>query len=100
MFIELYNGSIVDTDFEEEYGEINNPLGGIGGWYGMFRVYEDRELNVGANMALAFKFWINYWNDNVDYPSITLEEIIKNNKKYNPLYEKYAKDIEKYLMLI
>jgi hypothetical protein len=98
MFIKTDNGCIIDTDFVEEYSRIPNPGNGIGGWYGMFRIYEHRGLNVGANMALAFK----HWAKERSYPDdeLTIEEIIEDNKVYNPLYEKYAKDIEKYLMLI
>lgn len=73
---------------------------GMGGWYGIFSIYKSRELNVGANMALAFKYWSNYCSGpDADY-ELTVQEIIEDNELHNPLYPKYKDDIEKYLLLI
>jgi hypothetical protein len=60
MFVSMLNGAIQDTDFEEEYDQIRNPNGGMGGWYGIFLLYKSRGLDVGANIALAFKYWSDY----------------------------------------
>lgn len=100
VFIRIENGYVIDSTFEEEYEWIKNPNGGSGGWYGMFRVYEDKRLSVAANMAVAFKYWSKTASTPlIDY-ILTIQDIIEDNKKYNPIYEKYAKDIEKYLLLI
>ena len=100
MFLKIINGAIQDTDFEEEYDQIRNPNGGMGGWYGMFRVYEDSGLDVASNMALAFKYWSDYCSGpDADY-ELTIQEIIEYNELHNPLYPKYKDDIEKYLLLV
>jgi len=101
MFIKLENGFVIDTGFEVNYEAISNPIGGVGGWYGIFLVYEIRGENVGANMALAFKYWSEYCSRDPDpYMKLTIEDIMRDNELHNALYPKYKNDIEKYLMLM
>ena len=100
MFIKTEDHYIIDTDFTEVYGWIAHPdYYGAGGWYGMFYVYESRGLDVAANMALAFKHWAEKCSSYPD-DELTVQDIIKDNERYNPLYPKYAEEIQKYLMLV
>jgi hypothetical protein len=56
--------------------------------------YSKRNLNVAANLALAF-LWYNkqhsYWS---------VQKLIDHNKIYNSLFSRYEKDLQKYLVLL
>jgi hypothetical protein len=55
--------------------------------------YSKRNLNVAANLALAF-VWISK-----QYPDWSIQQMIDYNK-YNPLFKQYEEDLQKYLMLL
>jgi hypothetical protein len=56
--------------------------------------YSKRNLNVAANLAMAF-VWLNK-----KYPWSSVEGIIDYNKKHNPLFLQYEEDLQKYLVLL
>lgn len=99
MFVKINGDNVVDTDFEERCFSSSDERR-QGGWFSVFAIYEDRGLNVAANMALAFKYWADQQGTIIQYV------IDKQNKNYdtpwcyNSLYSKYADEINKYLMLI
>lgn len=86
---------IVDTDFNEsiEY-DINYSYTRTRLAKAIIQVYEKRNLNVGANLALAFNYF--HWQYNEDIP---IDDIIYMCEKDIPEYSKYADDVKKYLML-
>jgi hypothetical protein len=64
----------------------------IGG--GVIQEYSKRNLNVAANLAVAFVWCdrvVRWWS---------IEQLIDLNKKYNPLFSQYEKDLQKYLVLL
>jgi hypothetical protein len=56
--------------------------------------YSKRNLNVAANLMRAFIWYAK------KYPGLSIQYLIEINKKYNPLFAPYEKDIDKYLLLI
>ncbi len=60
---------------------------------GIIKFYEERNLDVAANLARAILFLKEKYN-------YTLEDVIKWNIKYNPKYQKYHEEVQKYLMLL
>jgi hypothetical protein len=56
--------------------------------------YSKRNLNVAANLAVAFVWY------NKEYPDCPIQQLIDSNKKYNPLFSQYEKDLQKYLVLL
>jgi hypothetical protein len=56
--------------------------------------YSKRNLNVAANLVLAF-VWMNK-----HYPGWSIREMINYSKHHNPLFEQYEKDLQKYLVLL
>jgi hypothetical protein len=56
--------------------------------------YSRRNLNVAANLAVAF-VWYNKL-----YPHVSIQQIIGANKKDNPLSPPYEEDLQKYLVLL
>ena len=98
MFINykwIINGSkiflqITDTDFVELYeGSFSNL------WDSITETYENKHLNVAANLVLVIKYWCKINGDN----RITIYEYIVNTN-YNLLCYKYKEDIDKYMVLI
>lgn len=65
---------------------------GIG--IGVIDVYENRNLNVAANLVAAFQFI------NRRKYGTSISNIVKYNKKYNPKYPPYAAEVDKYLAWI
>jgi hypothetical protein len=53
--------------------------------------YGKRNLNVAANLVLAF-VWLNK-----QYPNWSIKEMINDSKKKNPLLTPYEEDLQKYL---
>jgi hypothetical protein len=56
--------------------------------------YSKRNLNVAANLVVAF-VWYNKQNT-----FWSIQHMIDCNKKYNPLFPRYEKDLQKYLVLL
>jgi hypothetical protein len=59
----------------------------------VIREYSKRNLNVAANLAIAF-VWCNK-----KYPVWSIQQMIDYNK-YNPLFKQYKEDLQKYLVLL
>jgi hypothetical protein len=57
--------------------------------------YSRRNLNVAANLATAFA-----WHHNKKYHYWSVQGIIDHNRKLNPLFPPYEKDLQKYLVLL
>jgi hypothetical protein len=56
--------------------------------------YSKRNLNVAANLAIALVWYQK------QYPHFSVQYFIDNNKKFNPLFPPYEKDLQKYLVLL
>jgi hypothetical protein len=56
--------------------------------------YSKRNLNVAANLAVAF-VWFNK-----QHPNWSIQYIIDHNKKHTPLFQQYEDDLQKYLVLL
>jgi hypothetical protein len=99
---ELYSYlfKIEDEDFEEE---ITGALGDraahtrdIVGVRAVIKTYSKRNLNVSKNLLLLFMFYEKEYGKK--YYSI--EKQIENCMKYQPLFQKYKEEVEKYLTLV
>jgi hypothetical protein len=60
----------------------------------VIREYRKRNLNVAANLAVCF-VWFNK-----QHPFWSIQQLIDDNKKYNPPFPQYEEDLQKYLTLI
>jgi hypothetical protein len=56
--------------------------------------YGKRNLNIAANLAIAF-VWFNK-----KYPVWSIEAMMDENKKHNPVFQRYEEDFQKYLVLL
>lgn len=85
---------IIDTNFEETIGTCGS-IGEVGAVFGsaIIDLYEKKNLKVALNLVMAFSHYGKKYNR-------TISELIENNKKYNPKYNRYQNDIEKYLLLM
>ena len=91
-----YEYELTDSDFGTVYGsEI-----GIENWIvtelgvAVIQEYSKRNLNVAANLAVAF-VWFNKLHS-----WYLVEKMIENSKNHNPLFLPYEEDIQKYLPLL
>ena len=85
---------LTDSDFGTISG-VDDEIGvGIGVGVAVIQEYSKRKLNVAKNLMLAF-----VWH-NKKYPYYSIQQMIDNNKKYNPLFSQYEEDLQKYLPLI
>jgi|SRR5271165_6127027 len=83
---------LVDDRFEEVGEELSvSGIPQVNALYIVIKIYERRNLPVLHNLALAIKWLSSY---------ASIHDIVSDNIKHNPLYTKYADDVEKYLMLI
>ena len=83
---------IIDTDFEEVGVAVAVAVGvavvvAVG--VAVIDTYEKRGLNVPSNLIKAILWY------HKQFPHISIQQIIEDNKKYNPKFSKYEKDIEK-----
>lgn len=87
-----YDYIITDTDFVET-GTFEEAVGtGVA----VIDVYEKRNLNVAANLAIALKWQSN----NHEIYGFDIQHYLNWNKEYNPKFLKYEQDIQKYLLLM
>lgn len=93
--------TIIDDDFVAViYGKDSKNNNGLNGHISDFiddtnaviEVYEERKLNVAANL-------IRFFNYNLD-DDFSINQMIKYNILYNENFHKYKNDLEKYLSLI
>jgi hypothetical protein len=91
-----FRHKIIDTDFGEASVAVKISTPNIPIEIGMavIQEYSKRKLNVAANFALFLVWWQK------QNTFITVHELIEANKKYNPLFPRYEKDLQKYLMLL
>jgi hypothetical protein len=93
--------TIIDSEFKEiiHPSMLDGALGGLNYMlYNIVKVYEKRKLNVAANIILYLNFLpknisINEWLG-------MFKEEFYDRKLYDYVFDKYGKDIEKYLLLI
>jgi hypothetical protein len=85
---------IADSEFGTVSGTNCGGIYIVGLGVAIIQEYSKRNLNVAANLAVAF-VWYNkqyyYWS---------LQQLIDYNKQYNHLFQQYEKDLQKYLILI
>jgi hypothetical protein len=85
---------IVDRDFYIRFscdGYLYNVINGI------INCYEERGLNVAANLVIAMTYMRDHWYTHNIMP---IQKIIEMNKQSGGKIKKYEKDIEKYLCLL
>jgi hypothetical protein len=85
-----------DSQFGEVSG-VGTMMIAIGAEIGILviREYSKRNLNVAANLAAAFVWLLK------QYPfRRSIQQIIDDNKEYNPLFPPYEEDLQKYLVLL
>ena len=75
---------IIDSDFEEV--EV-----GVSVWFGVgvsvIETYEKRNLRVAPNLIAAIFYF------HKQYPDYSIQEIIEANRKYNPKFSLYEKEV-------
>jgi hypothetical protein len=87
---------IIDSEFRTSSGVINIEKKAayvIDTATAVIQEYSKRKLNVAANLAIAF-VWLHKL-----YPYYSVQDLINYNKKYNPLFQQYEEDLNKYLVL-
>jgi hypothetical protein len=57
----------------------------------LIKEYSKRNMNVAANLAVAFVWY------NKKFPHHSIQDTINFSKKYSPRFKKYEKDLQKYL---
>ena len=77
---------IIDSDFEE-VAVVDCLWAAIGLWIAIIETYEKRNLNVAANLVLAFLHYHKV------YPDSPLMSVIDFNKGKNPKFAKYEKEV-------
>jgi hypothetical protein len=88
---------IIDSEFGTASGVVNTqkkPSYTIDMAIAVIQEYSKRNLNVAANLAVAF-VWLNK-----KYLDWSIQGIIDHNKKYNPFFSPYEEDLQKYLVLL
>ena len=89
---------IIDSDFEDVGVAVAVEVGvGIWVWVGVAAVieeYEKRNLPVAANLITAILY------THKRHPVYSIQEIIEENRKYNPKFAQYEEDLNKYLCLL
>ena len=93
---DLCRYTIVDSDFEA-YGthpEEHSVVRRVHMVEAVIETYEQRKLNVAGNLALAISQFM------IDFPSISLDEIVEFNKEAGNKFAKYEDEVRKYLMVI
>jgi hypothetical protein len=83
---------IIDDDFVEDITKLPSYIVIDAGFF--IKFYESKSLNVPANLVLYFKYISS------KYQSISVQNQIDWNYKYNSSYKPYAIEIEKYFLLL
>jgi hypothetical protein len=89
---------LIDSEFGTVFGavidsaETNSWV--VFGVVAVIQEYSKRNMNVAANLVMAFK-----WYDK-QYHFLSIQKIIDFNKKCNPLFPQYEEDLQKYLVLL
>jgi hypothetical protein len=79
---------------DSEFGTVSGNGVGLMIVTAVIQEYSKRNLNVAANLALAFVWWLE------QNPSWSIQQIINGSKIYNPPFSQYEKDLQKYLVLL
>ena len=88
-----YKYELVDSEFGTVSGGVV-VVPGIDIWIVIIQEYSQRNLNVAANLAVAF-----VWHSKL-YPYFSIQDIINYNRQFNPLFLQYEEDLQKYLLLL
>lgn len=84
---------IIDSTFKEETTAAVDDDGALNIMSAIITVYEDKELNVAANVAKAYIYMCKRFNIE---PKLFIKRLVFINKDV----AKYKEDIEKYLSLL
>jgi len=84
---------IIDSDFEEVVVGVGVVVG-VEVWIAVIEVYKKRNLNVAANLMKTILYL------NKLFPYYSIQQIIEDNRKYNPKFAQYEEDLNKYLCLL
>src|SRR5258708_6287217 len=85
---------IVDNDFEH-IGASKSTRGEAESIaISVIDTYEKRNLNVAANLVKMFIWQSKNWH------WLSISDIVKLNKRYDPRFAKYEEDVNKYLILM
>jgi hypothetical protein len=89
---------IIDSELGTVSGSgvaVSNPyFDGTGVIVAVIQEYGKRNLNVPANLAVAFNWYCK------KCPIWSIQDIVDYNKTYNPPFPQYEKDVQKYLLLL
>ena len=91
-----YQYKIIDSDFEEVVVAVGVEVVVVVevGVAAVIDTYEKRNLNVAANLMKTILYL------HKKYPYYSIQEIIEDNRKYNPKFAQYEEDLNKYLCLL
>jgi hypothetical protein len=93
----IWDYELTDSKFETVSGIVNikKEAAYVGLFvYAIIQEYSKRNLNVAKNLVLALDWWQK------QYPYWSIQKSIDHNKKYNPLFQQYEEDLQKYLVLL
>jgi hypothetical protein len=103
-YLDLKNGEcyLEYQLIDSEFGTVSGICGMVSLIYGgaievvvaVIQEYSKRNLNVAANLAIALIWW---WKQ---YPRWSIQQLIDDNKRCNPLFKQYEEDLRKYLALL
>ncbi len=87
---------IIDSDFEEVVVgvEVGVRVVRVGVGIAVIDTYEKRNLNVAANLMLAFLYFHKL------YPTNSIQQIIEWNKQHNPKFAQYEENVENLMVLL
>jgi hypothetical protein len=86
---------LTDSEFGTVLGVHESDVGYWGGiCAAVIREYSKRNLNVAANLAIALVF------QHKQDPYWSIQQMMDDNRRYNPLFPQYEEDIQKYLVLL
>jgi hypothetical protein len=93
---EIWEYETTDSEFGTVSGVVAVEVGYVMVDIGIaiIQEYNKRNLNVAANLMRAF-VWFNK-----KYPNLSIQQMIDDNRKYNPLFPPYEEKLQKYLILL
>ena len=89
----MYEYTIEDTDFTETAAAGATGAGRAAAAAAVINTYSKRNLNVPRNLLLYLKYAEKHWGWEIP-------TLISWCKRYTPDFNKYEKDVERYLLLM